>query len=395
MVGCSLRSSYWRASRCRRGSARGQMPVDGATALGLSVLSALGALHDHGIVHRDLKPSNIFLTLHGIKLLDFGVARSVAVDAETALSLTSSGAMVGTPRYMAPEQVRGDAVDTRTDLFSFGVVLYEMLTGASPFDASSLPAILERILNDDAPVLGGSLAVGSIDRVIHRCLAKIPSQRYSSAAAVAGDLRSIHAQDECGQVRVMAVTRVIVLPFRLLRPDPEVDFLAFGLADAIANSLAAIDSLVVRPTLMAGRHAADAPDLEAVAEATNVDVVLHGTVLRAGTRLRVAVQLADPRAARVIWARYLRGTGRRHLPPSGRPLEANRGGRWRLHCRAVRLGHSAATCRPAPQPTSTTFGPMSWCWIRQPLTLRATCTQGRRDHRSSLPRGLGWATCIA
>ncbi len=232
--------------------ARGQMPVDEATALCLSVLSALGALHDHGIVHRDLKPSNIFVTSHGIKLLDFGVARSVAVDAETVLSLTSSGAMVGTPRYMAPEQVRGDAVDARTDLFSFGVVLYEMLTGTSPFEAASLPAILERILNDDAPVLGGSLAVGSIDRVIHRCLAKIPSQRYSSAAAVADDLRSIHARDECGQVRAMAVTRVIVLPFRLLKPDPEVDFLAFGLADAIANSLAAIDSLVVRPTLMAG-----------------------------------------------------------------------------------------------------------------------------------------------
>jgi serine/threonine protein kinase len=282
---------------------RGAVLLADAVPIGLEVLGALDALHVRGIVHRDLKPSNIFLTHHGVKLLDFGLARPVVDEVgETQEPLTLRGTIVGTPKYMAPEQIQGGPTDGRTDLFATAAILYEMLAGYAPFEASSLAAAAEKTLHTDPPALGGSPGIAAADRVIHRALAKVPGQRYASAAAMADDLRTVlHSRDDEPR-RARAVTRFIVLPFRLLRPDAEIDFLGFSLADAITNSLSSLESLVVRSSLAAARFAAAVPDLAAIASEFNVDALLTGTLLRVGDQLRVSVQLVEAPGGGLIWS---------------------------------------------------------------------------------------------
>ena len=281
---------------------RGAIPLAEAVRLGMEMLSALDALHGCGIVHRDLKPSNIFLTPHGVKLLDFGLARPFVDAAETNRPLTQPGLIVGTPEYMAPEQLQGGVIDARTDIFAAGVIVYEMLAGYRPFEASTLAATVAKVLHTDPPVLGGSPAIATADRVIHRALAKAPAQRYSSAAEMAHDLRRVldSRDDECQRAR--AVTRFVVLPFRLLRSDPEIDFLAYSLADVISSSLSSVESLIVRSSLAAARFATAVPDLSAIARELDVDVVLTGTLLRAGDQLRANVQLVEAAAGTLIWS---------------------------------------------------------------------------------------------
>jgi serine/threonine protein kinase/tetratricopeptide (TPR) repeat protein len=283
---------------------RGAVSLADTVRIGLEILGALEALHRRGIVHRDLKPSNIFLTPHGSKLLDFGLARVVAGESgETRANLTTPGTIIGTLQYMPPEQLQGGTVDLRADLFSTGAILYEMLSGRAAFEADTLPALIERILHAEPPALGGSPGVAAVDRVIHRALAKTAGERYSSAAAMADDLRTASGDSEARESspRARSMTRLIVLPFRMLRPDPELDFLTFSLADAITNSLSPLESLVVRSTLTAARFAADVPDLKTIAAEADVDLVLSGTLLRQGDRLRVSAQLIDAPAGTVVW----------------------------------------------------------------------------------------------
>jgi eukaryotic-like serine/threonine-protein kinase len=283
---------------------RGPLALADAVQIGLEILAALDALHRHGVAHRDLKPSNVFLTPHGAKVLDFGVASPQSGDGSlTRLALTQPGTILGTPKYMAPEQLMGTVVDASADLFATGAILYEMLSGIAAFDADTVPAVLDKVLHGDVAVLGGSPGVAAADRVIHRALAKSPAQRYPSAAVMADDLRTVLAgQGRDDSRRARAITRLLVLPFRLLRPDAEIDFLAFSLADAIANTLSSLESLVVRSALAASRFAAEVPDLTIIAREANVDVVLTGTVLRAGNALRVSAQLLEVPAGTVLWS---------------------------------------------------------------------------------------------
>jgi len=282
---------------------RGVLPLTDAVRIGLEILSALDALHTGGVVHRDLKPSNIFLTRQGVKLLDFGLARPFADDVgETSLPLTQSGLIVGTPRYMAPEQLEGGPLDARTDVFAAGVILYEMLAGYPPFAATTLAGTVNKILHTDPAVLGGSPAIATADRVIHRALAKAPAERYPTAAAMADDLRRALDSPDDEPRRARAVTRLVVLPFRVLRPDPEIDFLAYSLADVIATSLSSLESLVVRSSLAAVRFAADVPDISVIARELDVDIVLSGTLLRVGDQLRASVQLVEVAAGTLIWS---------------------------------------------------------------------------------------------
>lgn len=287
------------AERLRRGA----MPLTDALQMGLEVLAALDALHRRGITHRDLKPSNIFLTPHGAKVLDFGLARPEPSFGDvTQQPLTHAGTILGTPKYMAPEQLLGIGVDARADLFATGAILYEMLSGVAAFEADGLHAIVDKVFHGELAVLGGSRAVAAADRVIHRALAKEPASRYSSAAAMADDLRTVLAGrvgEDLGRAR--PVTRLMVLPFRLLRPDAEIDFLSFSLADAVTNSLSALESLVVRSTLAAAQFAAAVPEIKMIANTANVDVVLSGTLLRAGNALRVSAQLVEAPAGTVLW----------------------------------------------------------------------------------------------
>lgn len=277
---------------------KGPLNVAQALPTGLGMLAALGALHARGVIHRDLKPSNVFLTPHGVKVLDFGLARTSDAEAGrplgTALDLTSPGMMVGTPRYMSPEQITGEPLDPRSDLFAAGTILFESLSGRPAFTGRGMVEILHATLHEQPPALTGSPAVIAIDRLIRRALAKRPADRPASAEAMAGELRAIQVADgDETPAMARALTRLVVLPFRMLRPDAETDFLAFSLPDAITSSLSGIGSLVVRSSAAAARFAGAAPDLKAVAVEADVDRVVMGTLLRAGEQVQATAQLVE------------------------------------------------------------------------------------------------------
>ena len=281
--------------------AEGALPPNQAVPIALGILSALEALHARGLVHRDLKPSNVFLTEHGVKLLDFGLARPLdAADAEGVdAELTQPGMLVGTPRYMAPEQIRGEELGPAVDVFATGALLFEMLAGRPAFDGKALAGILHAALHEQPPALAGSPQAAAVDRVIRRALEKAPARRYGSAREMATDLRAVSLGAEVA-TPVRALKRVVVLPFRALRPDPDTDFLGFGLADGVSNSLAGLPSLVVRSTAAAARLATEPLDLGKIATEAEVDLIVTGTLLRAGDRVRVTAQLVEARSGTLV-----------------------------------------------------------------------------------------------
>src|SRR5262245_11532175 len=266
-----------------------------AVPIGLDMLSALSALHARGIIHRDLKPSNVFVTEHGVKLLDFGLARpELDVSLDPATELTTPGMVIGTPRYMAPEQISGEPVDGRSDLFAAGAILFEMLAGRPAFSGRTIVEIVHATRYEQPPALTGSPAVAALDRVIRHALSKSRVGRPATADEMAAELRAAHAMDsDATPTLARALTRLVVLPFRVLRPDPETDFLAFSLPDAIAMSLSNNGSLILRSNAVAARFAGETPDLKALAADADVDRVVMGTLVRAGDQLRAAAQLVE------------------------------------------------------------------------------------------------------
>jgi non-specific serine/threonine protein kinase len=289
---------------------RGALPLAEAIRITLAVLTALDALHTRGFVHRDLKPSNVFLTGYGVKLLDFGLARELPAaklsSDDTTVQhgrspLTLSGMIVGTPRYMAPEQILGTPVDGRTDLFSVAVLLYEMVAGAPPFANENPMQLFHALVYENPPNLAGSAAISAVNRVIHRAMAKKPEDRYQSSAAMAQDLRETTLiSDAASPVVAHKVTRLIVLPFRMLRADAEIDFLANAMPEAITTSLAAIRSIIVRSPMAAAKLAGEVIDLKRLATDADVDVAVTGTLLRAGEQIRVTAQLVAVPAGTVL-----------------------------------------------------------------------------------------------
>ena len=280
---------------------RGPVSASETVPIGLGMLAALSALHARGIVHRDLKPSNVFLTVHGVKVLDFGLARPELDGlADSEIGLTRTGMVMGTPRYMSPEQVSGEPVDTRSDLFAAGAILFEMLAGRPAFNGRSVVEVLHATRYEQPPALTGAPEVTAVDRVIRRAMAKRPVERYTSADAMAGELRDINVVTGTAPTLAHALTRLVVLPFRILRSDPETDFLAFSLPDAIATSLSGNPSLIVRSSAVAARFGAETPDLRALAAEADVDRVVMGTLLRAGDQLRAAVQLIEAPAGTLL-----------------------------------------------------------------------------------------------
>src|SRR2546423_4712905 len=290
---------------------RGALPTAEALRVALAVLTALDALHARGFIHRDLKPSNVFLTKHGVKLLDFGLAReasaaAVSSDATTMqpgdAPLTIAGMIVGTPRYMAPEQLLSAPVDGRTDLFAAGALLFEMVSGKPAFDDDNTMRLFHAVVYEAPPNLAGSAAIAALNRIVHRAMAKRPDDRYPSAAAMAKDLREVMLISDAGaDVVAHRVTRLIVLPFRILRPDADSDFLAFAIPEAITTSLAGVGSLIVRSSAAAARFA-DGFDPKRLSEEADVDVALTGTLMRGGNQIRVTTQLVELPAGTVLWS---------------------------------------------------------------------------------------------
>jgi eukaryotic-like serine/threonine-protein kinase len=174
---------------------KGPLPADKAMEYAIQILDALDAAHRQGITHRDLKPANIMVTKQGVKLLDFGLAKqetALKPDDATLTALTTQGEAAGTLQYMAPEQLQGKTIDARADIFAFGCVLYEMLTGKRAFDGANSASIIAGILERPAPSIG-EVAPAALDRTLKHCLAKDPDDRWQSARDLAFEIRWIAA----------------------------------------------------------------------------------------------------------------------------------------------------------------------------------------------------------
>ena len=300
-----------RARLCREPLVAGD-----AVEIAATIAGALSAAHARGIVHRDLKPENVLLTPDGrVKVVDFGLAAITSVAGGGAQTTTTNletqpGTVLGTPGYMSPEQVRGEATDHRTDIFALGCITYELLTGQPAFVRRSVADTLSAILRDPAP----DLPVAAIphprelQHVIARCLEKQPDRRFQSASDLAFALREHGATSARpgGAAGEAAHSdrrpSIAVLPFANLSADPEQEYFCDGMAEEIINALVHVDGLRVlaRTSSFAfkGRH----EDVREIGRRLDVGLIIEGSVRRSGDRLRITAQLVGVGDGSHLWS---------------------------------------------------------------------------------------------
>lgn len=283
---------------------RGRMPTQEAADVLLPLMSALVALHDAGLVHRDLKPANVFLTADSVKLLDFGLARvAPTADAQTMAALTAPGAVTGTVRYMSPEQIAGDPIDTRTDVFALGVLLFEMITGEPPFNASSNVDWINAVMTSEPPTLPDE-QLKPFEPVVVRALQRRPDDRFASVREMA-DALAAAVRGEAVEVPAVQTNNgasgAVVLPFRLLHTGPDLEFLGDSIPEALTAMLSERPEFQMVSSRL-GQPFADEADLTAVGQSLHVGHVLTGSVQRAGDEVRATVQLVRVADGRIQWS---------------------------------------------------------------------------------------------
>src|SRR6202049_2209621 len=234
----------------------GPLPPEEAVPLALQIAAALEEAHGKGIVHRDLKPGNILRSRAGIQVLDFGLAKLITNDPDDTRTL--EGTVAGTAAYMSPEQVQGKPIDARSDIFSFGVVLYEMLSGRRAFTGENAVATMAAILHQEPEPLE---APAALIQVIRRCLRKAPSERFQSATELKAALELAGARPANKQ------PSIAVLPFANMSADKDNEHFSDGLSEEIINALAHIPGLKVTARTSAFAFRGKEQDIRTIAEA--------------------------------------------------------------------------------------------------------------------------------
>jgi len=287
----------------------GGLPVAQVIEIARALADALAAAHDKGIIHRDLKPANVMFTGEGrVKILDFGLAKETQSTSvgDATVDKTELGRVMGTPAYMSPEQVLGREVDARTDIFSFGLVLYEMATGRRAFQGKSSAEVISAVLRDTPPVVNEVRREfpAELARLIRRCVEKDPRHRWQTARDVANEFRDLEQSRAQGATSLPAkfAPSVAVMPFENLSPNPENEYFSDGLAEEILNALSQVEGLTVAARASSFYFKGKTTEMSEIASRLRVANVLQGSVRRAGNRVRVTVQLVDLRNGFQLWS---------------------------------------------------------------------------------------------